>query len=409
MTKPTKQFIIYYNTISNITAIQQPILTRGHFRNRKMMHKMDKHELLCLLNESTALDTFLYDTFTAKGTIFSLGLMKWDQLEIPDYVLASPSKYIWHPDKYNSAYLNFSTDSDNEYKRNFLSNISLATKKGLLVLRTQRTLAFPGVPNEFDLVSVLYVLEGKLYLTIDGIDISLSKGNVLIHELNTPFYFKPTGAKDTVISIVIRKDMFSIYFSNLMIGDGLLNSFFCMSFIPDTSSKYLIINAPPDDEIASLMLDILIAQEDGGRYSTGIVASSIQFFLFKLATYYEKEFIFGKEPSKLETTALSIINFMRENYADISINDISKHFLFSTAYVSRVLNKQFGNNYIGLLTEIRIKKAKQLLTIKNLSIEQISHMIGYSNPRQFRRVFRETFGVSPSEYRIDLNPTDDKK
>ena len=52
------------------------------------------------------------------------------------------------------------------------------------------------------------------------------------------------------------------------------------------------------------------------------------------------------------------------------------------------------------LTEIRIKKAKELLRMTTLRSAEISYQIGYNDPHYFSYVFRKNTGLSPSEFRL---------
>ena len=45
-----------------------------------------------------------------------------------------------------------------------------------------------------------------------------------------------------------------------------------------------------------------------------------------------------------------------------------------------------------------MEKAASLLSNRNLSIEQISVLVGYKNPFYFSKEFKRYYGVSPSKY-----------
>jgi transcriptional regulator GlxA family with amidase domain len=47
---------------------------------------------------------------------------------------------------------------------------------------------------------------------------------------------------------------------------------------------------------------------------------------------------------------------------------------------------------------IRLKKAAQLLQQKQLSVFDVSLMVGFNDRKYFSREFRKQFGKSPSEY-----------
>jgi len=50
------------------------------------------------------------------------------------------------------------------------------------------------------------------------------------------------------------------------------------------------------------------------------------------------------------------------------------------------------------LTEIRLKKAKELLLENRLSLKEISYQVGYKDPNYFSRVFKKYFRQSPRKF-----------
>jgi transcriptional regulator GlxA family with amidase domain len=48
---------------------------------------------------------------------------------------------------------------------------------------------------------------------------------------------------------------------------------------------------------------------------------------------------------------------------------------------------------------VRLKKARELLETSNLSISESAYQVGFNDPAWFSRVFKEEFGVSPTEAR----------
>ena len=55
-------------------------------------------------------------------------------------------------------------------------------------------------------------------------------------------------------------------------------------------------------------------------------------------------------------------------------------------------------SFLDIQNDVRMQRAKSLIQ-SGVAIDEIGHMIGYSDPRSFRRAFRRWVGVSPSAYR----------
>ena len=54
---------------------------------------------------------------------------------------------------------------------------------------------------------------------------------------------------------------------------------------------------------------------------------------------------------------------------------------------------------VEYIRETRIKKAAQLLEKDDLTIMEITYRVGMSDSRYFSKCFKNTYGVTPTEYR----------
>ena len=75
----------------------------------------------------------------------------------------------------------------------------------------------------------------------------------------------------------------------------------------------------------------------------------------------------------------------------------------NTRYVSAVVSVCFGMNYTSLVNKYRIENAKALLKDKryrNLKMEEVSDMVGFSNRQSFYAAFYKLTGVTPRQYKL---------
>lgn len=71
----------------------------------------------------------------------------------------------------------------------------------------------------------------------------------------------------------------------------------------------------------------------------------------------------------------------------------------SETFVSRVINIHFGKSFPQLMNEHRIEDAKRLLRETDANIQTISQDVGFNSLPSFNRVFKDTTGSAPSQYR----------
>ncbi len=94
--------------------------------------------------------------------------------------------------------------------------------------------------------------------------------------------------------------------------------------------------------------------------------------------------------------------YIDHHYMDLSmsLNKVAAQVNHSASHFSAVFSQETGTTFKEYLTEIRIKKAKELLRMTTMRSAEISYQIGYNDPHYFSYVFRKNTGLTPSEFRF---------
>ncbi len=83
----------------------------------------------------------------------------------------------------------------------------------------------------------------------------------------------------------------------------------------------------------------------------------------------------------------------------------------NTRYVSAVLNVRFGMNYTSFVNRYRVSEAMQLLKderYRDLTMEDISSMVGFANRQSFYAAFYRFEGITPRQYKLSPDPRPEK-
>lgn len=95
-----------------------------------------------------------------------------------------------------------------------------------------------------------------------------------------------------------------------------------------------------------------------------------------------------------------IFNYVEENYSkNITLEAVSKQVFMSPTYFSAYFKKVTNQKFIDYLTDLRLKKACELLKNNNLSVTNICQQVGYSHLGHFYDIFKKHYGMTPVEYR----------
>lgn len=105
----------------------------------------------------------------------------------------------------------------------------------------------------------------------------------------------------------------------------------------------------------------------------------------------------------IEATASPLqpaLQYIERHYtdADLSIAELAEQCCISEVYFRRLFGKQYGQSPKQFLTELRINRARQLLSGGGLKIAAVAEQCGYAGPYHFCRAFKEQTGQTPTEY-----------
>ncbi|MBP5494089.1 MAG: helix-turn-helix transcriptional regulator [Lachnospiraceae bacterium] len=98
---------------------------------------------------------------------------------------------------------------------------------------------------------------------------------------------------------------------------------------------------------------------------------------------------------------MMVTDYIKNNLTadDLSQGAMAEMAGISKDYFSRIFKNLTGMNYSKWLNTVRIEKAIELLSQKNMTLTEVAMMSGFQSIPSFNRVFREDKGMAPGEYR----------
>jgi two-component system, response regulator YesN len=95
-----------------------------------------------------------------------------------------------------------------------------------------------------------------------------------------------------------------------------------------------------------------------------------------------------------------VIAFTDNNYMyNIGIGQIAEQLKITPNYLTTLFHRKTGIKFTAFLKQIRLQRARELLTNPAIQVQQVAEQVGYSSTRHFARLFSEYYGCLPSEFR----------
>ncbi|UQZ84654.1 putative response regulatory protein [Paenibacillus konkukensis] len=144
------------------------------------------------------------------------------------------------------------------------------------------------------------------------------------------------------------------------------------------------------------------ARETLARLKKEAAALRLQLPLIKellLPFFIQASAQIGHKDSLKRNIQLAIEYICRHDLQDISMNEVAGHVHLNPSYFSKAFHDETGETFSKFIMRQKIARAKKLLKLTTMKVYEIAAQIGYTDLRHFVRIFKESEGITPSQYR----------
>lgn len=108
-----------------------------------------------------------------------------------------------------------------------------------------------------------------------------------------------------------------------------------------------------------------------------------------------------KEDKSKESAVISqITTYIKKHYMQhLRLSDFSKQYNYSLSHLSKKFQAETQMGFMEYLQHIRVEQACKLLETEDKTISQIADAVGYSDIKFFNKIFKETLGLTPRDFR----------
>lgn len=145
------------------------------------------------------------------------------------------------------------------------------------------------------------------------------------------------------------------------------------------------------------------------KFSQNIIISHIETLLNYSERFYERQFITRKITNHKTLDRLEdILNDYFDNNDLVSkglptVQFVANELNVSPNYLSRLLKTLTGQSTQQMIHDKLIEKAKEKLSVTDLSVSEIAYELGFEHPQSFTKLFKSKTNLSPIEFRSSFN------
>tara|TARA_R110002012_G_scaffold255594_3_gene435610 strand:+ start:487 stop:1362 length:876 start_codon:yes stop_codon:yes gene_type:complete len=101
---------------------------------------------------------------------------------------------------------------------------------------------------------------------------------------------------------------------------------------------------------------------------------------------------------------LPVINlFKHDEYVNLTVGEAAEKCHLSTSHFSRLFKSVFRHTYANYILQHKLYHGARMLSQSKYSVTQISYEMEFSSPSHFIAHFKKYYGVTPYQYRSDIN------
>jgi AraC family transcriptional regulator len=108
----------------------------------------------------------------------------------------------------------------------------------------------------------------------------------------------------------------------------------------------------------------------------------------------------NKDKTGLPDWVNKIKEIINDEYSNrVTLLQLSRETGIHPVHLSKEFPKYFNAGFGEYIRQIKIEKANQLLTQKELTLSQITYQCGFADQSHFIRCFKAMHGITPLKYR----------
>ena len=222
-----------------------------------------------------------------------------------------------------------------------------------------------------DYSEILLCLKGEADISVRGRKILLRAGELAFISPNIVHEYRCRNCE--VLCAVFSNDYIHLLFKQL--------------------DERELMTKPVDVSDMPYLIEKLLKLDHSDTLSINSCLSLICERVMKSATF--------EEQTPHDTTLYQkVIGYVSEHYSEnITLKSVAKKFGYNEKYLSFTLHQLTGINFRRFVSMYRINHARKLLETDSRSITEVAYASGFSAVNSFNRIFFESVGMTPLEYR----------
>jgi AraC-like DNA-binding protein/mannose-6-phosphate isomerase-like protein (cupin superfamily) len=286
------------------------------------------------------------------------------------------------------------------------SNKLLTNDELISIRKHTRFINFPSHKHNY--IEFNYVYQGKLTQIIDKKEITLQKGELMFLNQFINHEIKASGEEDIIINFIIKPEFFE-YITALIDNENIISKFLLSTlYTYQNKGEYLYFKISERKGIQELLESIITELYTPSAMSKATIKLLVGLLLVELIKNSQDIEIYSVDNYE-KMVVIHALKYIEEFYNSGTLVELARQLNLPDYKLSKLIKKHTKMTFKELLQEKKLSKAIELIKSTDYHMVEIIEHVGYENQTHFYKIFKNKFGMTPRQYKFNLNETNKTK
>lgn len=173
-----------------------------------------------------------------------------------------------------------------------------------------------------------------------------------------------------------------------------------LSVDENNDGRFCIVDCPGGSEIVSCLRNIYRETEAQQPGYELICQAYMEILISRLMRSTSFSPSSRPNPTQVSRQCAAVRHYIDAHYKEtLNLDMLASQAHVSKYYLAHAFKSEYGISPINYQISLRIKESRYLLRETDMSLSQISRILGFSSPSYFSQSFRKAEGLSPLDFR----------
>ncbi len=252
-------------------------------------------------------------------------------------------------------------------------------------------------PHSHDFIEMNYMYAGSCINEVEDKKIHMKEGDFLIMDTKATHYLPEMDDENILINVImVPKYLTRVLNSSLPENSEISSFFYDCIYGLSKQPNYMHFSAGDNTALRFTAIELLREYFSPESVNSDILLSShFNNMLLLLDRILVEEHEKVTTAYKPNSKSSQIVNYIKNNCAECTLESVSKHFGYSSNYIQKLLKRHIGKSFLDLRNEFRLEIIDYLINTTDKPVRIIAEEHGFANITYFYRVYKDFFGKLP--------------